>query len=599
MMFILYALALLLLVYMAPAFALFPRLILSSRTIVATPFISIAIIGVAQTVFAFGDIYTQSVVIAFSVTMLLIAVVRLIGLLRSHPMFYWPSTHRFLLLFSVLLGCYWAAELGSGGFDGNDEIYSWNLWAIQHYLGHEVDLFYVRSPYPQLFSILISYGYKLLGSIELQLPVRLLFAIFPVAMWGAIAVAPKEATFANALQSFILMLLLAGAIGRYFAMGLADPLMASSLVVAIFLFIQYRDALDRPELLILSLVCAAVALFTKQAALIWALFSFPVIAIFAMAKQRLPLKALLGSFVLMALGIMWVAGPGSGFQDNQGVINASQNGRGLMEQFIFSVQSNLIEKPLVLLLIVASMIAVFRTRSHRDILLVFLLPALFAWLLFGAYDLRLGIHIVGLSALLLAATAYPSPISLGSGIVGWSERLIRRYSIVLIILVSVFVGGVTISRIYKNVGKIGDNYSPYISGINTISKFFGKDAVFVFTELYDKKDLLLWVPSNYIYGVFYGHTPMMRPDYRGTKKYGPKELLIEIDNNRPDYLFDSGPKVAYGPGSKQLRKLAETYCSKLFEKSVEPPNKYGYTVYRLQNNDALIENCFAKLEATD
>lgn len=597
-MFFFYSLAVLLLVYLAPAIALYPKLILSSRTIVATPFVSIAVVVVVQQLLVLGNIYNQSAVVTISIMLLMITVIRLIHLLRNiNPsMLYWPTSHRFLLLFSLLLGSYWASELSTTGFAVDDELYSWNMWAIQHYLGHEIDFYYTQSPYPQLFPILISYCYKLLGSFELQMPVRALFALFPVALWGTIAIAPKEATFSNAVCSVIVMLALAAAIGSYFSVGLADPLMASSLVVAIFLFIQFSKTPDHRDLLMLSLICAAVAIHTKQAALIWALISFPIITLVATLKRQLPLVALLGAAVLMALGLAWVMGPGSGFHDNPGVTNRSQQDRSFIEQLSFAVQNNFFDQPLAPLFLIAGTVAVLRARRHRDVLLLFLLPALFAWLFYGAYSLRLGIHVVALAALLFAVTGYRLPTSLDMTLAR-NEGFVRRHALLISIIGLFLIGRASLHRIHKNVGEIGDNFSPYVSGLNTITKYFGKDAGFVFYELYNRPDLLLWVPSNYIYGIFYGHTPMIRPDYIARPDYSMKALLDEIEHHLPNYLFDAGTRVSFGPGSARLRELAENICPDLFEKNISPPNKYGYyTVYRLHDNSVLIGYCREKLK---
>ena len=288
-MFLIYILTLLIFVYTVPGLALFPKLILSSRTIVATPFVSIGVIGATQVVLVWGGLYTRPVVIGISLIFLVIAVVRLRKLNYTPSLLYWPPVHRFLLLLTSLLAIYWATNLGTMGFDDNDEIYSWNLWAVMHYLGVKGDYYYfTKAPYPQLFPVLISYCYKLLGSIELQLPVKTLFAIFPLAAWSAIAVAPKKASYANAIRSIVLLLLITLAIAKKFTTGYADPLMTSSLVVGVYLYIQYVDQPDRIELLILSVICAAVALFTKQAALIWALGSFPVIVLIATIRRQIP-----------------------------------------------------------------------------------------------------------------------------------------------------------------------------------------------------------------------------------------------------------------------------------------------------------------------
>lgn len=586
-MYIAYCLELLLLVYLAPALALFPKLILSSRTVIAIPFISVGIIGLLEGILNATGNYSHLIVTAVSIVLLLIAAIRLILMFKrgNALMIYWPDTHRLLLLFSLLLGIYWAAQLGSTSFDTDDEIYSWNLWAIQHYQNETVDFSMTGAPYPQLFSILISFCYKLLGNIELQLPVKAMFAIFPIALWGAIAIAPKEASIANAIRSFVIMLLLFAVVGKFFGVGLADPLMAASLVAAIFLFMQYTANPERYELLVFSVVCAAVALYSKQSGLIWALFSLPVIALIATWKRRLPPVTLIGAGVLLALGLIWVFGAGSGFQNNAGVIAASQEGRNTLEQLLFAIKKYSTEQPLVPLFITVAIFSVLRVRRHRDILVFFLLPALFAWLLYGAYNLRLGIHVIAVSALLLAASNYPLPTLLGGGDFPRVERFIRSYALIFVIIIPSLLACAAIYQINRNLKIYGKHFSPYVAGKNTIARFFGKDTDFVFNELYDRPDILLWVPSSYIYGVFYNHTPMLRPSRHETTA-----LLEDIKSRRPNYLFDAGQWVDYSPASGILRELAEQRCPYLFERVIRR-NKYGYVLYRLKNDDALIEQC--------
>lgn len=589
-MFIFYCLVLLLLVYLGPAIALYPRLILSSRTAVAIPYVSIAVIILIQEMLQRTGMFSHEIVLAVSASLFFIAAIRAILLLRriGASSIRWPPTHRVLILLSLLLGLYWATRLGTAGFDTDDEIYSWNMWAVQHYLGHEIDYYYTQSAYPQLFSILISYCYKLLGSFELQLPVKLLFALFPISLWSAIAIAPREATFANAIRSVVVMVLLTAAIGRYFSIGLADPLMAASLTVSIFAFIEYSTHPDRREFLFLSLVCAAVSLYTKQAALIWALFSLPLVALIATLRGRLLPITLIGAGVVLALGLAWVIGAGSGFQDNYGVINASQQGRELTDQLLWAVRTHTFDHPFAPLFLIAAGVSVIRGGRHRDIFLLFVLPSLLAWLLFGAYSMRLGIHIVAVCALLLAATDYSLSPRFGSAQFANSEQYIRRNGKVLAILALILISSLSAYRINRH---IDDNFSLYISGKNTISRYFGKDAEFVFDELYNRPDLMLWVPSNYIYGIFYGHTPVMRPAFREIDDYDHSSLLSEIRDNRPDYLFDSGPQVAYGPGAMLLHELAEQHCPELFEKRAGPPNELGYTVYALNYDEARIGRC--------
>lgn len=596
-MLIAYCAALLLLVYIAPSLAVYPKLILSTRTVIAVPFISIAVIAVIQMLLVATNSYSHGVAVGLSVALLVIAIVRLSMMYknRSTVVFYWPNTHRLLLLFSVILGIYWAAQLGSTGFDNDDEIYSWNMWAIQHYQNEPID-FYYTGTYPQLFAILISYCYKLLGNIELHLPVKAMFAIFPIALWGAIAVAPKEASITNALRSIVIMLLLFAAVGQFFGVGLADPLMASSLVVGIFLFMQYSDNPKQRELLVLSVTCAAVAFYTKQGALIWALFSLPAITLIATTKRKLPPATLIGAGVLLALALIWIFGVGSGFQHNGGVITASQEGRSTFEQLLFAIKKHCTEQPLVPVFILAAAFSIFKARNHRDIFILFLLPALIAWLLYGAYGLRLGIHLIALSALLIAANNYPLPAWLGGGkLPSQVEQWVRRSAIIFVITAALLASYSAVYRVSKNMKLYGNQFSLDVSGKNTIAKFFGSGSEFVFKELYDNPNLLLWVPTNYIYGIFYSHTPMMRPDLRKFPNYDTALLLADIKLRRPNYLFDGGQWVDFTIASGVLRELAEQKCSYLFEK-IGKRNKYGYVIYRLQNDDALLEQCAKTLQ---
>lgn len=587
-MIFLYCLTLLLLVYLAPALAIYPKIILSSRTVVAVPFLSVGIIAVLQLMMAATGLYNHMAVMSVSGVLLLIALARLAMMYRKRQMaFDWADTHRTMLLFCLILGIYWIVRLGSSGFDTDDEIYSWNMWAIQHYQGVPVDYYYTDAPYPQLFPILISYCYQLLGSVELQVPVKAMLAIFPVALWGCIAVAPKETTTSNAVRSVLAMLLLAVAIAPYFAVGLADPLMASALIVAIFLFMQYSEHPERRELLGLSLCCAAVACFAKQPALIWALFAFPAIVLFSVWKRHLPLLALAAAGALVAAALIWVLGPGSGFEHNRGVIIASQEGRGIAAQLLYAVKKFSVESPLIPVLLALCVTSLVRTRHHLGILFLFLLPAFLAWLLYGAYSLRLGIHVIALAVILIAATDFALPKWLGGGDLGLAETLVRRFGVVFAILLSLLVTTASLNQVNRSMKQYENDYSLYQGGKNILTKYFGMDAKYIFENLYDQPDLLLWVPSNYIYGIFYSHTPMIRPD---KKKYDATILLDEIGAYKPDYLFDAGPQVDYGGTSAILKTLATQQCPFLFQQ-VRPRNKSGYTLYRLVKDEALIAQC--------
>lgn len=594
-MYLLYVLALLLLTWFAPALAIWPGLLSSSRTAVAIPIVSVAVIGLAQATLAGVGAYDVATVRMLALGLAVVAATRIWLWYRAKPTLHWPKTHVTLLGFTLLLGLYWAARLGTTAFDTNDEIYSWNLWAMQHALGEPIDLFYTQAPYPQLFAVLVSWKYQLLGSFELQLPLRATLALIPVVLWGTIAVAPLKTDEATAWRALVVMLLLVAAVGRWFGHGLADPLMAAALIVAIHSYLRYRAAPRRHGLLVLSVVCAGVAMYSKQPALIWGLASFPLLVLLDRWRQRVPSRALLAPLATLSLGLGWIFGAGSGFENNQGVINASQEGRALAGQLVFATRELLLGEPLVLLLLLAATLSVARTRQHRDVALLFLLPALLIWMLFGAYSTRLGIHVVGCAALLLAATGFalPAPRRERSPVpvANWlhaHQRGVAAGLVALLLAASAW-------QVFKNVERVGPGFSLYEAGHNAIALYFGHDADVVVNETYARSDRLLWVPSNYLYGLYYHRTPMIRPTQRDGDAYEPRQLFDELLRHRPDLLFDAGDIVPFGPASGVFRSLATEHCPDLFEPLASPPNRYGYTLYRMLDNEAREDGCLNRL----
>jgi hypothetical protein len=85
---------------------------------------------------------------------------------------------------------------------------------------------------------------------------------------------------------------------------------------------------------------------------------------------------------------------------------------------------------------------------------------------------------------------------------------------------------------------------------------------------------------------------MMRPKQNDWKlaQHDIDILLEDIKSRRPNYLFDAGQWVDYSPASGLLRELAEQQCPYLFDRVLKR-NKYGYVLFRLHNDDALIEQC--------
>lgn len=204
-----------------------------------------------------------------------------------------------------------------------------------------------------------------------------------------------------------LLLLFGASMSEYFNDGLADPMMASALITSVSLFIHYgnRDGKDM-EWLWIAAICGVVAAYSKQPALIWAAVALPMLTLVKTTRRQWPLAASWVAGASLLLSVAWIIGEGSGFQRNPGVIIRSLDERSLIEQLMFAAKTYFVNKPVVLLLLLAGLIAVIRAGRYRGIFFILLVPSTVAWLILGAYDLRLGIHVVSLATLLVSATDY-------------------------------------------------------------------------------------------------------------------------------------------------------------------------------------------------
>ena len=142
---------------------------------------------------------------------------------------------------------------------------------------------------------------------------------------------------------------------------------------------------------------------------------------------------------------------------------------------------------------------------------------------------------------------------------------------------------------WDRLEKRGPEFSFYDGGKNTIYENFGDDAAFVYREIYRSPNVL-WIPSSHIYGIFYGHNPIIRPDHRAVK-LDVERIRADIVRDQPDYLFAVGDHIGYGPGSVLLRKLV-AQCEDWFETVAThptvsgPPSTASTTTQSIAINDA-------------
>jgi hypothetical protein len=606
MMYALICLTLFLGVYWAPALAFFPRLILHPVTAVLMPLLSIGIVMVETGLLEWGGLFQPYYVIVLTGVTGVVAVVR--GMqLRGQG--FWTPWYWRILVFQVALFLPYAVKIGLQAFDSDDEIYSWNFWALQHVWHEPISYEHTGAPYPQGLPRFLAYQYQLLGNIEWQLPIKAGLILIPFCLFTSIAFAglnrvgqqAQRATF-YVIASFMLSVWVIFVINwqQYFDYGYADPLMAAFGVASVACWIHAKEKTtsESQGLFLLSAFFALCGVLTKQAALVWGI-ALPLLLGWEAYKTRRFFYGLLAIGVLGSIGLWWGL-EGLGFTTNTGVIGASTEGRErVLAQLWVAVKRYWIFMPQLLLLYgVAAWISF---KKWPLIWVMFIVPATLLWFLFGAYHLRLGIHIIGVLALLIAfywtelkmlSESYlpvmPDKWAKGPRRCGiqsecQSFRLdasLRWHDTLIWPLIFTFsLIGCTISY-YRSPFSKETGLSVYQASSVSFKKYFGLDSAWVLSTLYDKPNVVLFVPATYIAGLFYGHTPMVRPRYADYTTYTETALLADFDVLKPHYVFTSGALKQGEPANTLIEQLAQKRPDLLTPVAVSP-NRYGYKIYRL------------------
>ena len=552
----------------APAVAVFPALMKTPQSAVTIPAVSAGMVYIYTTLLIQCSIFTPLSVSLVCGMMAFIALYRLRG---QSIVALSPSDKRWLAFIFMLILPF-MAKLGTSGFDSSDEMYSWNVWALQHASGWwNVDFVNVtNAAYPQLFPKVIAFMYHWLGDTELQLPLKAALIAFSASSLGVIAFTRPAPNTQSTRVLLILLLCFGTHVSKYFSYAYADPVMSACLIASISGWLHYQET-GKNSYLIQCVFLSIAAAFTKQPAMIWCVFSLPLLLL---ARQQR--KDTFAALVCIAGGLLWILGEGAGFHSNGGVVSASFAQRSWFSQILYAVQTHLLANPLVGLSFITVCSIAFKNRSLRGLWCLWGLPSTVLWLMFGAYDLRLGMHIVLGMALIICH----------HGLIEVPRLVFKpKPWLVTAMVLSVFSSSLMIKK--SLLWRKG--YSPYESGKITVAKYFGDDSEWIYDTFYKNYEVTGWAPTDYIVGLFYMKSNIVRPHWIRFDRYNPLEvndftkqlLLDELWLLKPDYAFTAGQVAGRGSiASRTLEVLAAQY-PEAFKTVADKPNRYGYKTFQI------------------
>jgi hypothetical protein len=146
----------------------------------------------------------------------------------------------------------------------------------------------------------------------------------------------------------------------------------------------------------------------------------------------------------------------------------------------------------------------------------------------------------------------------------------------------------------KEVWYTKPGVSLYAGGRQSLQRYFGDDADYIYTTVYSDPDKLLWVPSRYLYGLFYKHTQLTTPDYLRYSPYNHAAIINELQTKLPDYVFTVSQNVIDGPASQILKEVI-TACPQAFERISNPQNKFSFSTYKVNKVLLAHDACLANL----
>lgn len=483
-----------------------------------------------------------------------------------------------LLLFTALLvwGIYFfALKPTSTGFIRHDEIYSWGMWGVQHFLGISYDTYYTQAPYPQLFAYELGSVFLAQGNHVSHFAAKLVCGI--PALVIVIAFFDLVARSSSQFINWLTLVLAVGTLvsfGNLLFWAYADPLATALILLSFNLLLQYsvRPAKLRP--LMLSLFCGFLASLTKQPGLFWCLVTLPALIAHGVWRWKWRPAALAACIVVMLFAAIWPFFVAPEFTGNQGVLDIVEKNGGLISSALMSLEKYIIDTPEIGVLLIGTMLISLLSAKGRVLWILCVLPFLVIWFTVGAYEQRHGIHVLLVSTAIanhLLINRYPSVDTLSSeGKIFNFDKKYPIYFICTAVSAALLASSVYLAY-HRNYSKLEDgNKAIFISQ-------FGKKSIEIYRDIIENQRKIFLV-SNYQYGMFFNRTIIGRPELHKAP-LTTKDFLDELVQFKPDYIFNAG-EWTYGPYSSHLRALIELCPAAFFlkKKNDFPPYSAIYRV---------------------
>lgn len=579
----------------SPALAFFPRLIHSPLTFTAIPIISLVIINTIAFILFHLGFYTHFSVLSISIVFLVTA------LFRFHRFSNWQNIEKLLLSinFSIILPL--VAICGLSAFMYDDALVSWNFWAHQYYLGNSpADM---SNGYPQFFPLFLSYCYKFLGTFEYQGAVKALLVVFPFTLLNCIAFSISKINHIKNSSILYLYFLVAfisifpGFLSldfyRFYSMGYADPLLAAAITLSALLLLRYCEEKNNLYL-ILAVISGIAASLTKQPGFLWVLLGFPAILIGRMIQQRqFKPSEILAILVIIIPVLFWLTGSGEHFAHNTGVINRSLNThtvdiQTLLKALWESVLKYWIFQPTLLLLYIWAFFSL-KNLEQKILFWSFIIPGTVLWFIFGNYNIRLGLHLLVLCAILIASGNFKllrlrhnDEINNNKFDICFNKNMKKINYLFLFLGIILFIFFSIREQNVEHNGVENHRY-PLNASKTIIYQYFSLGAEKVYADIFKQPDKKIWISGIYTTPIFYGNNFIIHPP----QTEDIKSIYQNIITTKPDYLFTSGK--FYLPASSALLIIA-SQCPDLFQ---EIP--LGRPVYR-QKLFKLVYNSSSKIQ---